>query len=725
MTTSARTPGATFALNDIGFIDFETRSTADLKRAGTYNYAAAADAIVLAYAIGNAPVRCAVAQRTGAAAPGASAVALGWADLPNALHAHHARVERGEAIWAAWNAAFDRAVWNYSTVDFPFMAPDRIIDVAAQAVTAGLPSDLAGAARQSRVARKLEEGRALIRLFCIGAEPATPASHPDEWARFLAYAAADVEAMRGVFGVTRQLPRAEWEEYWAMEAINERGAHIDAKMAAHAAQLAREDRAHNGAELAALTNGVITTVHQVGRMVTWLLERLPPEGQELITTRAEEVDDDGVISRPARHSLSRNLLTRLLAYCDGRDADAHRLLQIRHYGGANTPAKFARLLDQAVNGDAVLGQYVFNGAGQTGRASSRGVQIHNLARDTLPYEHEAIEALLGGCSYAELKALGGDVPVARTLSLLIRPTFVPACDDNVFVWSDWSQIEARVLPWLAGDEHRLDLFRAVDDDPGIPDLYIRTAAAISRLPIADIDKPLRQRGKVAELALGFGGGVGALQSMAANYGLHLDNAEAAQTVSRWREANPWCVNYWKALWEAARAARAMPGQLQPAGRVAYIYLPSYLDGSMLCRLPSGRLLTYRAIREDLVADLDENDRIIGHTWHLRCARDHGRIKVWPGLLVENIVQAVAADVLRGTLTRLEQMLPVRLHTHDEVLVEVDRTCAVDARAALRAVMRRGFDWSAGLPLMSEETIAPYYTKAESGHYRDTDLTDAA
>lgn len=719
---SDRPTGATYQPADIGWLDFETRSSVcDLRRHGTYAYAGDADAIVLAYAIGNAPVRTVVI--------GSDASTLRWSDMPEDLFEHHVRVTSGAAIWAAWNAAFDRAVWNYSTIGFPLMDPELIIDVAAQAATAGLPRELAGAARQSGAARKLEEGRDLIRLFCIGETPATPESHPEQWERFLAYARADVEAMRGVFARTRQLPLIEWIEYWAIEYINERGAVIDPVMARHAAALAREDRTNSGAELARLTGGAVTTVHQVARIIAWLLARLPPEGRAILTLREEELDEDGVRKRPAKHTISRHVLVRLLAYCKPLDPIAHRVLQIRHYGGSNTPAKFARMLDQMIEGNAILGQYAFNGAGQTGRASSRGVQIHNLARDTLPYEHEAIEALLAGCSYADLKQLGGDTPVARTLSLLIRPTFVPSRPDHVFVWSDWSQIEARVLPWLARNSARLDLFRDVDADPTIPDLYTRTAAVLSRVPVEEVDKAMRQRGKVAELALGFGGGAGALQSMAANYGLHLTDEDAHQTVTRWREANPWCTGYWKALWEAARSAIASPGQLCPAGRVSYIYLPAYLEGSLLCRLPSGRLLTYRAIREDWVAELDADDNVIGHAWHLRCARDHARIKVWPGLLVENAVQATAADVLRGTLARLQYStdadLPVRLHTHDEVVVEVPLTQAREARAELRAVMQQGFPWSEGLPLMSEETVAPYYTKAESGHYSDADLTDAA
>jgi DNA polymerase len=310
--------------------------------------------------------------------------------------------------------------------------------------------------------------------------------------------------------------------------------------------------------------------------------------------------------------------------------------------------------------------------------------------------------------------------VARQLSLLIRPAFVPSCPENVFVWSDWSQIEARVLPWLVGDDPgalaRLAVFRAVDNDKSVPDLYTRTAAALSRVPVERVDKPMRQRGKVAELALGFGGSTGALQAMAAGYGLHLEDADALQTVTRWREANPWCVAFWQALGDAADAAMRLR-RPQRAGRVVYSFAPDYLGGSLFCELPSGRLLTYRALRYERVEEKDDDGRATGRRRRqLRFSRGHGRVKLWHGMLCENIVQAVAADVLRGTLRRLvDAGHCVRLHTHDEVLVECARGDAAAVEHDLRHTMRLGFDWSRGLPLMSEETRGYYYTKHEGSH----------
>ncbi len=705
-----RLPGQTFDPATIGFIDFETRARVDIKAAGTYRYATEADAIILSYAIGSRPMRT-------IAVPDFSRP-LDLTDLPTDFLSHHAKVMSGNGLWAAWNAAFDKAVWNYSTQAFPELKPTHIIDVMAQAMAAGLPSDLAGAARASRSARKDTTGKKLIQLFCLPDSTATPQSHPAEWSAFVAYAGQDTETLRSIFLGTRQLPLAEWREYWAMEAINERGVAIDLPMVTHAAKLALQDKNRSIADLRLITGYPKITVDTVAQITGWLLERLPAEGRAMLTKREEERDEDGVLVKPPKYSLTRRRVEKLIAFvkdAEMPDLDALRLLQIRLYGGSKTPAKFTKMVNSHVDG-ALFGQYVFNGAAQTGRASSKGVQVHNLARDTLANEHDAIEALLGVQNYDQFCTLS-DSPVSRMLSLLIRPAFVPACPENVFVWSDWSQIEARIVPWLAdyqeGARARLQIFRDVDNDPSLPDLYTRTAAALSHCQIHEVTKPLRQRGKVAELALGFCGGVGALQAMAAAYGMHLSDAEARAIVDRWRAENPWVQAFSHDLWETMRLAHDVHNRPFGIGRVHFMFLPSVLGGTMQCILPSGRALTYRALRWEMVDVEDDDGNVIDRKLELTFARGHGRVKLWPGMFVENITQAVAADVLRGTLVRLDDAgLDVRLHTHDEIVLEAADAEAETVAGFLRLVMREGFAWSTGLPLMSEETIAPYYTKHE-------------
>lgn len=725
MLPPERSLGNTFAPDQIGWIDFETRSaTADVKKGiGTYRYALEAEAIVCAYAIGDGPVRVVAVDRF-------DTFGLHWDQMPADFLAFHDRVLRGEAIWAAWNMGFDRAIWNYATPYWPTLAIEHTIDVMAQAVAAGLPPDLSLASKICGTP-KLDTGKGLIKLFSVPGAVGTPQSHPVEWAEFLGYAGVDIEAMREVFRHTWQLSIAEWQEYHAMEQVNENGIGVDIKLARHAAQLAEQDRFHAKQELFTLTRGHVKSVDQVAVMTGWLLEHLPPKGRAILLKREEEKDEEtGEVTRPAKFALRRGQVQRLLAYVNQQMEEpdvelspdqltglirAQRVLQIRLYGGSKTPAKFAKMLAQHVDG-VIYGQYVFNGAAQTGRASSKGVQIQNLMRDALPYEHDAIEALLDGVGYGQFATLGDNTPVSRKLSLLIRPTFT-ASEGRQFVWSDWSQIEARVLPWLAGDGspgavERVDFFRSVDADPSQPDLYTRSAAALSGISIADVTKPIRQRGKVAELALGYMGGIGALQSMGAGYGLHFSDEEAREIVQRWRIVNKWAVDFAQALWQGMQAARDNPHEMIPVGRLNWGFVPEYLGGTMLMQLPSGRVLTYRSLRFEDVPVLDDDGEETGEVRkEFTCRRGYGRIKLWPGLFVENATQAASADFLRGTLVRLvEHGFLVRLHSHDEILIEADDDKAEMEASELRRWMRKGFWWSEGLPLMSQETIAPYYTK---------------
>jgi DNA polymerase len=711
----------TFDTNNICWFDFETKSGEDLQKAGATRYACDDDAaaIILTYAIGHGPTKLIMAPEPGAP--------LSWHHLPLDFTEFYQRAWYDDGVFAAFNAGFDRAVWNFALRNAPPLRPDMCIDPSVQATAAGLPPDLAGACKASGSTLKVEDGGAYIKLFCLPDSTATPQSHPAQWRLFCAYAIGDIDAMRSLFLRTRQLPEREWQEYWAAEIINDRGIGVDVKFARKADKLAKLAKACGCDELREITDGAVTTTGQVKLLTTWLRHQLPPDGDgiKILTRREEEEADDGTIKRPAKYSLTRGRIEKLIPYCTAIGHHrALRALQVRLYGGSTTPAKYSKILAQQVDG-VVYGQYVFNGAPQTGRFSSRGVQIQNLARSFLAYEHDAIEAILDGATYNQLAQLGDATPVLRKLALLIRPTFV-AGDANQFVVSDFAQIEARILPWLVGPQSegalkRLQIFRDIDANPSLPDLYTRTAAAMSGVAVAEISKSLRQRGKVAELALGFGGGVGALANMGANYGLYLPEHEAKEAVAQWRQANPWCVRFWGkhdedssyGLWGAANRALEQPCRPQTVGRLTYVYLPQILKGTLYCQLPSGRCLAYRGIKYETVDELDDDDKVVGQSVQLRFSRGYGRSKIWHGTLCENVVQATAADILRGTLARLEKTdLPVRLHSHDEILVEVPEDRAESAVAMLRGIMREGFDWTDGLPLMSEETIQPYYSKWE-------------
>ena len=710
------------------WFDFEAASKCDLKAAGTLRYAtdASTRAIVLAYAIGDRP----------AVAWHADGAILDWDCAPDDLRTVFDRGGTG----AAWNASFDSNIWNYSTLGFPFPEPERVIDVMVQAGVSNLPTDLEGASRALGGEGKQKDGKKLIRLFCV--EGADPREHPAEWARFLTYACRDTGEMRDVYRRTRPLPPEEWRQYWAFERINRRGVAIDVPFVARAAALAVEDAVAMGRRLDELTSGTVTKVTQAQRIAAWMHDQLTDaQMREALTVGCPAADeDDEDEAEDPEFSLTRDRVARVLAMLEAKRAnggltqDESKALEVatlRLFGAGASPRKFARLGAQQVNG-VLRDQYRFAGAGQTGRMSSKGAQIHNLTRDVLGedggVEAALVDAIADGCSHADLAAAApSDVPVARKLALLVRPALI-AGPGKVLVWSDWSAIEARVTPWLAaspGADAVLDIFRANDADPTRPDIYTIAAADILHKDPSAVTKTERSIGKVACLALAFGGSVGALQRMALNYRIHLDDAEARRVVDAWREANPWAREFWGAhrggesfgLWGAAMSAWEAPGQITTAGRLAFVYREDYLGGSLFMALPSGRLLTYPRPRWRDVDVLDRGGKPTGEKRN-ECSfrRGHGRVKLWHGTFCENATQAAAADILRQAVTRIETkaalaFMPIRMTTHDEIVCEVDAARAEEAEALLRREMLTLPDWAAGLPLQSEESVCGWYTKS--------------
>lgn len=337
----------------------------------------------------------------------------------------------------------------------------------------------------------------------------------------------------------------------------------------------------------------------------------------------------------------------------------------------------------------------------------------------------------------------GKLPVAQQLSYLLRPAFI-APAGHVLVWGDFANVEARVLPWLADTQkavEKLDIFRAVDTDPSLPDVYMRTGAALegtydvnelwhaykkdpdSRL--GRIAASIRQaQGKVPELSLGFGGGVGALINMATNYGVHFDEATGRDVVERWRQENQWAVDFWgryskhenTGLIGAFNEAIDNPETIFKCGRVAFVYDPTYLSGTVFCGLPCGRFITYASIRRGKfkVTDKDTKKEIEkrGITFH----KDFARKPLWHGTIAENITQGYAASVLRRTLVALEygrtcSWMPPVMHTHDEVVVQCLEEDQQRARKALAEIMVRHEPYDLDLPLAADVTSCWYYSKS--------------
>ncbi len=327
-------------------------------------------------------------------------------------------------------------------------------------------------------------------------------------------------------------------------------------------------------------------------------------------------------------------------------------------------------------------------------------------------------------------------PIAQNLAKCLRPTFVAREEYNTLVWSDFSSIEARVLPWLSdsdGGRDVLKVFEDVDADPNAADLYIREGANIHGLTPAEVlarmkkgdpvAKSMRQEGKVAVLALGFGGGVGALSAMSAAYGLHFESDKAQHVVESWRSNNQWAVEFWKELNDAFFAAYSNPGHAYSAGRISYVYDPTYHGGAIFCALPCGRLLTYPNLKYRMVEKINQQT---GETYEIKAMtyrKGYSWGVLWSGILAENVTQATAASILRAKLRKLDELaqkdkaqgyepwLQVVGHVHDECITECLKQNKELAVKTLTNIMEAPLSWTSGLPLVADTQSHWCYTKA--------------
>ena len=388
-------------ITNIGFLDTETRAEkgtspndANVKTAGTYRYTKNSYVIISTFALGERPVFDVSLDR------GFDGDWLCWDEMPVELREFHKRVEQREAWYAAFNAGFDRNAWNNGTYDFPRLEPDMIIDIMAQATASNLPPSLEGAAKSLGLGGKHPDGSYLINMFC-GPDGKTPSEEPQRWEDFKFYGRMDTDLMRDIYRRTRALSPEEWQDYFVSEKINERGIGIDLPTAARAARIAAASSYRDGKQLARWTNGQITAVTQANRIAEWLYEQLPTEAAMLLVSEWDEgeAEDDLVVGKL---SLERDRIGKLVAYFDAlekkqglteREQVMRMVVETRQYGGSTSPGKFQKMLDQH-DGGKLKGQYVFNGAQQTGRFSSKGVQVHNLTRSSLnEFEAAAIEMI--------------------------------------------------------------------------------------------------------------------------------------------------------------------------------------------------------------------------------------------------------------------------------------------------------------------------------------------
>lgn len=496
--------------NDFLFIDVETRSSEDVTVHGAYRHCAKASVTILAYALGDGPVQDWVLTDW--------SKKLDWREAPADLAAAVERVKRGEMWFVAHNAGFEFNAFTRGMVGLEDFRVEWMIDSMVQAMRSHLPADLAGAAKAIGLTQKQTAGKALIKMFADASRPETPASHPAEWDQFRSYARDDVAAMRDVFFATMPLHRRMWEEYWASERINHRGVAVDVAFVRGAAALAKRLADTANADVDRLTKGKVKTIKQTAALLNWIRYELRalPEADRILTREIEqEENDDGEQVAVAKYSLSRGNVEALIAYLERVDAergltdgeaDVLDLLEVRLFGASATPAKFQKILDTVDTDGRLKGQYVYGGAAATIRFSSKGVQTHNMSRDTIGGRDDELDAIelitkKGADAYDEIKARWGYV--GKVLSRLIRPTFI-APKGKALTWCDLSSIEAVVCPWLTDDEDAeplLDAIRANHRDPSLPDMYKVQAAKMLGKDPHDVTKPERQsHGKTVQLA---------------------------------------------------------------------------------------------------------------------------------------------------------------------------------------------------------------------------------
>lgn len=636
-------------------IDIETYSEASLSSTGVYRYAADQSFTVLlfAYSVDGGPVQI-VDLAQGESLPAEVEAAL--SDPTVEKWAFNAQFER-VCLSAFLGEHLDPRGWYCSMVWSTY---------------AGIPLNLAGVAQVLHLeTEKMTEGKDLIRKFSQpckatksngGRTRNLPEHAMGDWETFKAYCVRDVEVERAIAKRLSALPMPafEWENYWRDQRFNDLGVGIDVELASKAVEADLEIKEALYTQMRHWTG--VENPQSVTQLLGWLQEH----GAQL-------------------PSLAKADVASALEEADGSVAD---VLAARLEIAKSSVKKYEKMLDCVCPDGRAHGLLQFMGAGRTGRWAGRLVQVQNLPRQTFGDLEEAAALVKAGHADV-LGLLWGSAP--NVLSELIRAAFVAATGSR-FLVADFSAIEARVIAWLAGEQWVLDLFKSGGD------IYCETG---TRMFGQEVKKhsPLRQRAKVAVLACGYQGGVGALKAMGGEK-LGLGEDEMASIVEAWRKANPHIAQMW---WDVNRAAleAIKNGTSQMVGRIK-VYQKL---GALVIALPSGRELIYPSPRVGENRFGGESITFMG----LGLNRKWGRIETYGGKLVENIVQATARDVLAHSMATLEAAgYPTVMHVHDEVITEVPY--GRGSVEELCALMSRGPKWSKGLPLAAEGFESTYYKK---------------
>lgn len=634
-------------------IDIETYSPISLVKAGVYKYCNHPDFEILlfSYAIDDCAVRT-VDLASGEQLPAEILRAL---DDPAVVKwAYNAAFER-TCLSAYLGRGLDPAGWRCSMV---------------WAATLGLPLSLKDVGAVLNLdAQKMSEGKELIKYFCVPDKHGyqrMPSSDPDGWRLFKTYNARDVEVETQIRGKLSNFPVPDylWEQYEVDQQINDRGIRIDTTLTANAIAIDEEHRAQELARAQELT-GLENPASPL-QLQEWLNQH-----GCTIESMAKESVDDALVSA---------------------SGEVKEALELRQELSRSSVAKYRKMMDATCTDQRTHGLLQFYGANRTGRWAGRLVQVQNLPRNYLPDLAQARSLVRAGNGEA-LDMLYPSVP--DTLSQLIRTAFIPS-KGHRFIVADYSAIEARVLAWLAGEETTLTAFANGED------LYCATASAMFGVPVEKhgANSELRQKGRIAVLACGYNGSVGALKAMGAlNMGLTED--ELPPIVDAWRDANPCIVRLWHKVGDAAtRAIRT--GRPVTLGDLSF----EKKSGMLFITLPSSRCLAY--VKPGIGVNRFGGTSIT--YWGQGVARRWQKLETYGGKLVENIVQATARDLLAEAITRIESAgHRIVMHVHDEVVI--DEPINSDTTVAdICALMNQLPEWSTGLPIDAAGYECDFYMK---------------
>lgn len=591
-----------------------------------------------------------------------------------------------EVVKTAYNANFERTCLARHTGKA--MPPEQWRCTMVLAVQLGLPRSLAAvgpALGLTEEEQKKKTGAALIQYFCKPCKPTrtngqrtknTRLHAPEKWELFKEYNIQDVVTEQIILKRLRDFrPDQSEQDLWTLDQeINDRGVLLDIPMAGSIVEFDTERSADLLAEAQQITG--LSNPNSLAQLKPWLADN----GLATDTLRKDDVA--AMLADPSLH------------------ANVRRVLEIRQTLSKTSVKKYQTMLDIAGEDDRARGIMQFYG-GHTGRWAGRSLQPQNLARNTMPDDElEVAREFVKMGDFESLEMIFGEP--APIFSQLVRTAFIPS-PGNRFIVSDFSAIEARVIAWIAGEEWRLEVFRNDGD------IYCESASHIYHVPVVKhgINGELRQRGKVAELALGYGGAVGAMKQMDTSGSVPEDEMQGI--VTQWRAESPKIVRMWRDCQDAAVSVirgnqpKRVLRSLQ--GTEFYVKL---VDGTpvLFIQLPSGRPIAYW---DPKVMDTEMGPRITYMTQN-QTTRKWERCETYGGKLTENIVQSVARDCLAEKMKLLESMgYPIVFHVHDELILDVPREDK-EAAALVDRIMGEPIDWAPGLPLKGGTYECDFYRK---------------